>query len=124
MNVNKTAPAHRTRSNSKRLELEAAEILMELSKVSVPKISPTLSRTLSHSDSADHDIRMYMEICQEGESILKNFWCNGDGEVTLEYITKKNDKFTEYKINQVHISKINQSWRYNGEKFDDVKRCF
>jgi hypothetical protein len=124
MNVNKNAPAYRTRSNAKRLEKEAAEMLMELSKVSVPKTLPTLSRTLSHSSNADQDVRVYMEICQEGESILKNFWCNKDGEVTLEYITKKNGQFIEYKINKVHISKINQTWRYNGEKFEDIKSYF
>jgi hypothetical protein len=60
----------------------------DLSKMPPPSLK--LSRTLSHQVKATDAAQMYFDRCQEGETILANFFTDHFGDTTLEYYQKEN----------------------------------
>lgn len=77
---------------------------------------PTLRRTLSHVVQAKDDAFPYQKICQEGESILTNFWVK-DNMACISYMIKINGLFEEKEMTG-NISTIPRFWKYRSCPFD------
>lgn len=57
---------------------------------------PSLSRSLSHDDSADKESYPFMAHCKQGERIFTNYWIS-ETHATISYLTREGDVF--YKDN-------------------------
>ena len=51
-----------------------------------------LTRSLSHMSTADIEVRKFMPLCREGDTILMNYWI-ADGTATLCYLVREGDVF-------------------------------
>ena len=67
-------------------DLEAAHILIELS---LPP-APVLERTMSHTAEAEEQARPFFDQCQEGETILANYFIDQAGTGHVDYYTREN----------------------------------
>ena len=77
---------------------------------------PTLQRTLSHVIEAREHACPYKNMCQEGQSILTNFWVK-DKTVHLCYMIKINDFFEEKEMIG-DIDTIPRFWHYRSCPFE------
>ena len=67
-------------------DLEAAHILIELS---LPP-APALERSMSHTAEAEEQARPFFDRCQEGETILANYFIDQSGMGHVDYYTREN----------------------------------
>ena len=81
----KKAPKKPSKKPSKK-DLEAAHILIELS---LPP-APVLERTMSHTAEAEEQARPFFDLCQEGETILANYFIDRSGTGHVDYYTREN----------------------------------
>lgn len=77
---------------------------------------PTLKRTLSYAIEAREHACPYMNMCEEGQSILTNFWMNGKS-IHLSYMIKVNGLFEEKEISG-DIEEIPRFWDYRSCPFE------
>jgi hypothetical protein len=87
----KKAPKKYKRAISKKptkKDMEAAHILVEL--FHAPPAPPTLERTMSHTAEAEEQASPFFDQCQEGETILANYFIDQGGMGHVDYYTREN----------------------------------
>ena len=68
----------------------------ELSKMPPPSLK--LTRSLSHQEKAIEAAQFFFDRCQEGDTVLSNYFTDHFGQTTLEYYQKENGVMVRYHI--------------------------
>jgi hypothetical protein len=77
---------------------------------------PILSRVLSHREKAIANASSYFERCQEGETILSNFFVDRTGWTTLEYYQKENGRMVFHRM-EAQENEISLKFTYQSTDF-------
>lgn len=86
--MGKKAPKRAIAKKPSKKDLEAAHTLVELSHAMPP--APVLERTMSHTVEAEEQARPFFDQCQEGETILANYFIDQGGMGHVDYYTREN----------------------------------
>jgi hypothetical protein len=82
----------------------------------LPPPSLKLTRSLSHQDKAIEAAQFYFDRCQEGETILANFFTDHFGYTNLEYYKKENGIMVLHHIDAPR-KEINMTFTYQSTNF-------
>ncbi len=113
----KKAPKAPKRAISKKptkKDMEAARILVELFHAPAP---PALERTMSHTAEAEEQARPFFDRCQEGETILANYFIDQGGMGHVDYYTRENDVIVMKHIRVQETVLRAMPWTYETTSF-------
>jgi hypothetical protein len=75
-----------------------------------------LTRSLSHQDKAIEAAQLFFDRCQEGDTVLANYFTDHFGNTTLEYYQKENGVMVLYHIDAPRKG-INIQFTYQATDF-------
>jgi len=88
-----------------------------------------LTRSLSHQMAANIDAQQYMPLCNEGDTILNNYFISY-GSATFTFLTRIGDKFHETVINEESVyNSLKRTFTFSTCKdfredlIDEIKCC-
>jgi hypothetical protein len=114
----KKAPKKSKRTIAKKAskkDMEAAHILVEL--FHAPPASPALERTMSHTTEAEEQARPFFDQCQEGETILANYFIDQAGIGHVDYYTRENGEIVMKHIRVQETVLRAMPWTYETTTF-------
>jgi hypothetical protein len=82
----------------------------------MPPPSLRLTRTLSHQDKAAAAAQLYFDRCEEGDTVLSNFFTDYTGWTVLEYYKKENGNMVLHRI-EAPYKEINIVFTYESTDF-------
>jgi hypothetical protein len=116
--IPKKTPKKTKRTISKKptkKDMEAARILVEL--FHAPPAAPALERTMSHTAEAEEQARPFFDRCQEGETILANYFIDQGGMGHVDYYTRENGVIVMKHIRVQEMVLRAMPWTYETTSF-------
>jgi len=79
--------------------------------------SPKLKRSLSHANIAEIQSKKYFPLCQEGDTILSNFFIYTGDKIIATYYKKENDEMVLYSYDGPLKKFKQEKWTYQSCDF-------
>lgn len=108
----KKAPKRTITKKTSKRDMEAAHILVELYHA-----PPALGRTMSHTAEAEELARPFFEQCQEGETILANYFIDQSGIGHVDYYTRESGVIVMKHIREHEMVIRAMPWTYETTYF-------
>ena len=110
--IGKKAPKRAIAKKTSKRDMEAAHILVELYHA-----PPALGRTMSHTAEAEELARPFFDQCQEGETILANYFIDQGGMGHVDYYTRENGVIVMKHIREHEMVIRAMPWTYETTYF-------